>query len=129
MTNRENEAPKGQWDAAASSWADGGHDEVPIAAGRTPGPRRVLGGAGPAWLTYGLVALALAGLGGVLWYFLAPESMARLYGRWQNRPLAIKSLAVTIDRQTVELPPNGTVEIHPGQRLAVAGLDTNRWLN
>jgi|GEM_PF-1560560 Predicted N-acetylglucosaminyl transferase len=93
------------------------------------GPRRVLGRSGPAWLAYALVGLIVLALAGGLWVALAPESLARIHGQWLNRPLSIESLALIVDRQAVELPPNSTVEIHPGQRFAIAGLNTNRWHN
>lgn len=93
------------------------------------GPRRVLGKSGPAWLTYTLVGLIVVALAGGLWATLAPESLARIHGQWLNQALSIESLTLTVDRQTVELPPNGTMEIHPGQRFAIAGLKTNRWHN
>ena len=91
-------------------------------------PRRILGKS-PLWLTYGVAALLTIGLALALWYGLAPESLARLYGRWLGQPLTIESLTLTLDRQTVELAPGATLEMHPGQRLAIAGLKTSRWLN
>ncbi len=98
------------------------HDEV--------APDRVIkSGLGPSWLTYVWIILALAGLGLGLWYALAPESMARIYGTLADEDLVVHNLVLTVDRQTVELPPNATMEIHPGQSFAVAGLNTNRPLN
>lgn len=93
------------------------------------GPRRVLGNSWPIWLSYVLVGLIVVALAGGLWSIVAPESLARLHGQLLNQPLSIDSLTITVDRQTVELPPNGTMEIHPAQRFAIAGLKTNRWHN
>lgn len=95
----------------------------------TAGPSRVLGSSGPAWLVFVLGGLTAVALAVGLWAVLAPESLARTYGKWRNAPLEIESLAVTVDRQMVNLPPNGTMEIHPGQRFAIAGLASNRWHN
>ena len=93
-------------------------------------PTRVIkNGAGPAWLLYLAIFIFAAVLGAGLWYLLAPESLARLAGRWSSAPLTIQSLSVTIDRQTIELPPNGTIEVHPGQKFHLAGLNSSRWLN
>jgi len=93
-------------------------------------PDRVIkSGPGPSWLIYVLLLPILLALGGGLWYLLAPESMARLYGSWADEELSVKNLVLTVNRQTVELPPNATMEIHPGQVFAVAGLNTNRPLN
>lgn len=98
------------------------HDEI--------GPRRIIKpGPGPSWLTYVLVSLFLTGAGGLAWYALAPESLARVYGRWISGPLEIQGLALAVDRQTVELPPNATIEIHPGQKIGIVGLNSNRPLN
>ncbi|MDR0881339.1 MAG: tetratricopeptide repeat protein [Candidatus Adiutrix sp.] len=91
-------------------------------------PRRILGPS-PLWLTYGVAAFLTLALALALWYGLAPESLARLCGRWLGQPLTIESLTLTLDRQTVDLAPGATLEMHPGQRLAIAGLKTSRWLN
>jgi len=95
----------------------------------TGGPSRVLGSSGPVWLIYILGGLMAAALAVGLWAVLAPESLARVHGQWRNLPLTIESLTVTVDRQVMDLPPNGTVEIHPWQRFAIAGLTSNRWHN
>ena len=98
------------------------HDEI--------GPSRVIKhGFGPPWLIYVLIGLFLLGAGGLAWYVLAPESLARIYGRWISGPLEIHSLALAVDRQSVELPPNATIEIHPGQKIGIVGLNSNRPLN
>lgn len=83
---------------------------------------------GYAWLYLFLGILALVAVGG-LTMILAPDSVARLYGRLANQPLEIQSLVLKVNRQNVELPPGGTIEIHPGQRFSVAGLNTSRWRN
>ncbi len=83
---------------------------------------------GYAWLYLFLGILALVAAGGLA-MILAPESVARLHGRLTNQPLEIRSLVLAVNRQNVELPPGGTIEIHPGQRFSVAGLDTSRWRN
>ena len=94
------------------------------------GPSRVIkASTGPAWFLYVLIFTIVLVLATGLWYLVAPESMARLLGRWSDQPLTIESLSITIDRQTIELPPNGTIEIHPSQNFFVAGLNSSRWLN
>lgn len=93
-------------------------------------PRRAIGNSGPAWMVYLLAFFLLIGLGGGLWYLLAPESMARLFGRFGGAPLVVESLSLNLDgNKTLELPPNGTIELHPGQRFGVNGLKSSRWRN
>ncbi|MDL2259897.1 tetratricopeptide repeat protein [Deltaproteobacteria bacterium OttesenSCG-928-K17] len=93
------------------------------------GPDRIMERPGSRLPAYILAAVicAVAALG--LWYLLAPDSMARVYGRWQKQPLAVSHLTLTVDRQSVDLPPNSTIEIHPGQRFSISGLATSRWRN
>lgn len=93
------------------------------------GPSRVLGNSGPAWAIYVLVFFIAIGLGGGLWYVLAPESMARTFGSLNKDPLNIESLSLTLDRRVVEIPPNGAIEVHPAQTFGIAGLNSNRWQN
>lgn len=92
-------------------------------------PSRVLSGSRPAWLIYVLVIIVILGLGAGLWSALAPESMARLFGRLSSEALQVESLSLSLDRRVVELPPNGTIEIHPAQRFGIVGLNSNRWRN
>ena len=92
-------------------------------------PRRAIGKSGPTWLAYVLALFLAIGLGGGFWYLLAPESMARLFGRIGGTPLQVDSLSLNLDDKIVELPPNGTIEIHPAQRFGVTGLNSSRWLN
>ena len=93
-------------------------------------PNRVIKrGAGPGWFLYPIIVVGLLAAALGLWYFLAPQSLARLHGRLINEPLEVRSLALTVGRQTVEVPAGSSVEIHPGQDFAISHLETNRWLN
>ena len=93
-------------------------------------PSRVIkGGAGPGWFLYPIIVVGLLAVAAGLWYLLAPQSLARLHGRLINEPLEIHNLALTVDRQTVEVPAGGAVEIHPRQSFTISSLDSSRWLN
>lgn len=94
------------------------------------GPSRIISsGAGAPILLYILAPVVLLALIVGLWYIISPESMARVYGKLADKPLEIYNLALTVDGRPMDIPPDGSLDINPGQKFAIAGLNTNRWLN
>ncbi|UQZ89508.1 hypothetical protein C4J81_09955 [Deltaproteobacteria bacterium Smac51] len=87
------------------------------------------GKTGTPWLLYLTIAAVIVALGFGVWYVAAPESLARVHGRFLGPDLQIHSLAVNVDRRLMEIAPNGSIEVHPRQNFTIQGLNTNRWRN
>jgi tetratricopeptide (TPR) repeat protein len=62
-------------------------------------------------------------------YLLAPDSLARLHGRFFGPPLEIYGLDLDYGRGGAFLPPGGTLAANPDYPIRVLTLQTNRWRN
>ncbi|MDR3204781.1 MAG: tetratricopeptide repeat protein [Deltaproteobacteria bacterium] len=79
---------------------------------------------------YLLSAVALVSLISLLvWNFVAPESLAKVYGSFFGRPLEIYSLELTLGRQALSIKPDTAAEVNPHIPVRLEALETNRWRN
>jgi tetratricopeptide (TPR) repeat protein len=69
----------------------------------------------------------VGGVAAGLTYLLAPDSLARLHGRFLGPPLQIAGLELFHGRDEAFLSPGGALEVKPDVPLRVGGLRTNRW--
>ncbi len=84
---------------------------------------------GAPWLLYLVCTAAFLAIALGIFYALAPESLARLHGRFFGGELQISGLTLDVDRRFAEIAPGGFIEIHPLQAFRLGHLSTNRWRN
>jgi tetratricopeptide (TPR) repeat protein len=94
-------------------------------AGQGNGPSRL--GRWALAIVCAIVAAALLTFG--IWNAAAPESLARLHGRFFGQPLAVSVLELAAGRQTLVLKPGSSTAVSPAAPLKVVRLQTNRWRN
>ncbi|MDR1657818.1 MAG: tetratricopeptide repeat protein [Deltaproteobacteria bacterium] len=76
------------------------------------------------------VFLLLAGAAAAgVYNYLAPESLARIHGRFFGQPLEVRGLELTYGREPIILATGGELEVNPAEVIKLVGLNTNRWRN